>query len=333
MKPVIRMIIALDPEYDRPTKEFPGFHEKLLDAFPDLSRHHCTRGEEGGFLERLSEGTYPCHVVEHAIIAFQNMLGYDVKYGRTRVVEEPCRYAVIYECINEVCAMECGKAATFILNCFLAGEPIEISEFMEYLKKVSMDAELGPSTAAIVGEARKRGIPVTRIGTESLELFEKVHADPNIDYLTIHIWPKNWGWFAPGKLAEDFPNAVEQTEKYIEENTAVAVKLNKPLVIEEFGLPRDRESFDPAAETTYRDRYFTKVLSFVRRDPYIAGANFWAFGGTGRPAMGHKLWKVGDEYMGDPPMEEQGLNSVFDSDRSTWDVIRKASHAVSRKAR
>jgi mannan endo-1,4-beta-mannosidase len=171
------------------------------------------------------------------------------------------------------------------------------------------------------------------IGTESMELFERVHSDPNIDYLTIHIWPKNWGWFAPGKLAEDFPNAVEQTVKYIEENTAVAVKLNKPLVIEEFGLPRDRESFDPAAETTYRDRYFTKVLSFVRRDPYIAGANFWAFGGTGRPTMGHKLWKVGDEYLGDPPMEEQGLNSVFDSDRSTWDVIRKASHAVSRKAR
>jgi mannan endo-1,4-beta-mannosidase len=80
-----------------------------------------------------------------------------------------------------------------------------------------------------------------RIGTESLELFEKVHADPNIDYLTIHIWPKNWGWFAPGKLAEDFPNAVEQTEKYIEENTAVAVKLNKPLVIE----PRWRAASRP----------------------------------------------------------------------------------------
>jgi mannan endo-1,4-beta-mannosidase len=34
--------------------------------------------------------------------------------------------------------------------------------------------------------------------------------------------------------------------------------------------------------------------------------------------------------MGDPPMEEQGLNTVFDSDRSTWAIIRSASRRVAR---
>ncbi|MGH7783187.1 MAG: hypothetical protein ACREO5_05025, partial [Candidatus Binatia bacterium] len=63
---------------------------------------------------------------------------------------------------------------------------------------------------------------------------------------------------------------------------------------------------------------------------YISGANFWAFGGTTRPKKGQTFWKAGDEYIGDPPMEEQGLNSVFDGDQSTWRVIRSAVRSIGR---
>lgn len=169
------------------------------------------------------------------------------------------------------------------------------------------------------------------VGTESLELFEQAHADRNIDYLTIHIWPKNWGWFENGKMAEGFEKAVGQTVKYIDDNRAVAAKLGKPMVIEEFGLPRDQQSFSISAPTSLRDRYFKTVLAFVRKEPQIAGANFWAFGGSARPIKGQLFWKPGDDYTGDPPMEEQGLYSVFDSDKSTWAVIRTASSNVGRR--
>lgn len=166
------------------------------------------------------------------------------------------------------------------------------------------------------------------IGTQDIELFEQIHTDKNIDYMTIHIWPKNWGWFAAGKMEEDFPKIEAQTAAYIAQHAVVATKLNKPLVIEEFGLPRDGNSFDAGSATTLRDKYFGMVLSHVgspRRPAVIAGANFWVFGGTARPVKGQMFWKTGDEYTGDPPMEEQGLNSVFDADKSTWDVIRKAA--------
>jgi len=162
------------------------------------------------------------------------------------------------------------------------------------------------------------------IGTESVELFETVHADPNVDYLTIHIWPKNWGWFAAGKMAEDFTKVVRETENYIAANASVAEKLEKPLVIEEFGLPRDLQSFEPGSPTSLRDRYYDLMLSHIGKGS-VAGANFWAFGGTARPKAGQTFWREGDEYMGDPPMEEQGLNTVFDNDRSTWAVIRRHS--------
>lgn len=170
------------------------------------------------------------------------------------------------------------------------------------------------------------------MGTESLSLFEEIHADKNIDYLTIHIWAKNWGWFKGEEIAEGFPNVIEKAVAYIKQHIPVAEKLNKPLVIEEFGLPRDKHSFDPKASTFFRDAYYQKVLSFIGGQPggsdYVAGANFWAFGGTARPGKGRIFWKAGDEYMGDPPMEEQGLNTVFDSDKSTWKIIKAIAESI-----
>lgn len=173
------------------------------------------------------------------------------------------------------------------------------------------------------------------IGTQDVALFETVHADRNIDYLTIHIWPKNWAWFADKRLAEDFSKAVAETDKYILDNLTVAEKLRKPLVIEEFGLPRDDQSFSPSATTKFRDDYYKTIFAYIGNQDggkrAVAGANFWAFGGTARPLAGQIFWKSGDELMGDPPMEEQGLNSVFDSDKTTWELIRSVSKRISRK--
>jgi mannan endo-1,4-beta-mannosidase len=129
-------------------------------------------------------------------------------------------------------------------------------------------------------------------------------------------------------MEDDYTAFEEKTRSYIAMHIANAAMLNKPLVIEEFGLPRDGSSFDPASATTLRDRYFKYVLSHIKLSPHAAGANFWAFGGSARPLQGQVYWKPGDEYMGDPPMEEQGLNTVFDSDVTTWRVIKAAYTTV-----
>lgn len=170
------------------------------------------------------------------------------------------------------------------------------------------------------------------MGTEDLKLFEEIHADRNVDYLTIHIWAKNWGWFKEDKVAEGFTNVVEKATDYINQHLAIAEKLNKPLVIEEFGLPRDKQSFDINSSTSLRDDYYGKIFSILAENAetsgHLAGAAFWAFGGTARPIKNQIFWKSGDDYMGDPPMEEQGLNTVFDSDQSTWKVINSFSKSL-----
>ncbi|MGI4886930.1 MAG: glycoside hydrolase 5 family protein [Janthinobacterium lividum] len=156
-------------------------------------------------------------------------------------------------------------------------------------------------------------------------VYERLHADPHIDYLTIHIWPKNWGWFRDTATAKGFPAVLAHTTAYVDQHVAIAAKLRKPLVVEEFGLPRDGQVFAPAAPTALRDQYYGALFGLAQghtpASRVIAGYNFWAFGGAARPVPGQVFWKPGDAYLGDPGGEEQGLNSVFDADQSTWAVI------------
>jgi mannan endo-1,4-beta-mannosidase len=158
-----------------------------------------------------------------------------------------------------------------------------------------------------------------------MNIFKAIHTDKNIDYLTIHIWPKNWGWFKDTSINASYNIITDSASAYLNRHVKIAQELNKPLVLEEFGLPRDSQSFSIHSTTSSRDHFYDFMFSLAMSHPEIAGCNIWAFGGTARPIPGQVFWKDGDEFMGDPGGEEQGLNSVFDSDASTWQVIRKYS--------
>jgi len=190
-----------------------------------------------------------------------------------------------------------------------------ISETAAYIKSIDKNHLLTIGTEGFMGT------------DENWSLFKEIHNDKNVDYLTIHIWPKNWGWFKDAPTKESLPAVIQKTAAYIQQHENIAKALNKPLVIEEFGLPRDGHSFDPALSTQLRDEYFGSIFAqwknSKKTNGAIAGCNFWAFGGVSRPIKGQLFWKDGDDFSGDPPQEEQGLNAVFDSDQSTWKVIKQ----------
>lgn len=161
-----------------------------------------------------------------------------------------------------------------------------------------------------------------------MDAYKAIHADKNIDYLTIHIWPKNWSWFKDTAINASYKNIITMAGAYESRHLEVAKQLNKPLVIEEFGLPRDLHVYTLSATTYNRDHFYDFIFNKVLTNPDIAGANFWALGGIARPITGQTFWKDGDEFMGDPGGEEQGLNSVFDSDKTTWAVISRYANAI-----
>ena len=166
-----------------------------------------------------------------------------------------------------------------------------------------------------------------------MELCKAMHQLPTVDYLTMHIWPYNWNWLDPKNVSGTIDECIKKAGEYMDEHIAAAKELGKPVVFEEFGLPRDGFSFDPSSTTSARDKYFaysfSKVLKNAKKNGYLAGANFWSYSGNGRPDHNNidHLWKPGDDIIGDPPQEEQGLNSVFDSDQ-TMNVVAEYNSKI-----
>lgn len=164
----------------------------------------------------------------------------------------------------------------------------------------------------------------------SYETYERICADKNVDYCNIHIWPYNWSWVKPDSLVENLPQARKNTQEYIDKHLKICDKLGKPLVMEEFGYPRDGFKFGLDATTIGRDGYydfvFDTVVKNAKQGGKFAGCNFWGWGGRAIPQ--HEQWQVGDDYTGDPAQEAQGLNSVFKSDKSTISIIKKAVKAM-----
>ncbi len=154
--------------------------------------------------------------------------------------------------------------------------------------------------------------------------YERICADKNVDYCNIHLWPYNWSWARQDHLVEDLGVSCQNTKEYIDQHLDVCARIKKPLVMEEFGYPRDGFSFTPGSSTVGRDGYYQYVFGLVadnaEKGGYFAGCNFWGWGGFAQPK--HEQWQVGDDYTGDPAQEAQGLNSVFVKDASTLKVIR-----------
>lgn len=165
------------------------------------------------------------------------------------------------------------------------------------------------------------------IGSE--ETFKTMYEFETIDYVTAHLWIFNWGWFDPLRAEETYSQAIKLADEYLEKHIEMSAGLGKPLVIEEFGIPRDSHSYSPNATTVYRDKYYKMLFSKIYENAKVggpmAGSNFWAFGGFGEPSNpdGESKWFTGDDFTGDPPQEPQGRNAVFATDNSTIFLLKK----------
>lgn len=155
--------------------------------------------------------------------------------------------------------------------------------------------------------------------------FEKVSRSDNLDYLTAHLWIENWSWYQP-KAPSTFEQALTNALAYVADHVNIAEQLNKPIVFEEFGVSRDLLDYDPSAPTTYRDRFyqslFDTMVEHAKKGTPLMGSNFWSWSGQGRPNNPSGFWSKGDDFIGDPPHENQGWYSVYDTDKSTLKIIQ-----------
>ena len=164
--PAILLEVDIGELEDRPTNKIPGFYEQITELLPGLYEHSCSVGKPGGFLQRMREGTWMGHVLEHVALELQNLAGAEVTRGKTRGAGERGVYNVVYAYAQEDVGIAAGQLATRLLNHLIYDTEPDFDFVTELEEKVIRVAErlaYGPSTGAIVSEAERRGIPVLRL--------------------------------------------------------------------------------------------------------------------------------------------------------------------------
>ncbi|MDN5893115.1 MAG: cyanophycin synthetase [Nocardioides sp.] len=175
----IHLVVDLGSLEEYPTNTIPGFTDNLLQLLPGLREHTCSRGHRGGFVERLNEGTWLGHVAEHCALALQQVVGHDIRRGKTRQVKgQPGRYNVIFGYVDEQVGLEAGRLAVRLVNHLVEADPdLDWEEELEAFIRRAQRTAFGPSTQAIIDEAVSRDIPWIRLNKHSLvQLGQGVHA-------------------------------------------------------------------------------------------------------------------------------------------------------------
>ena len=209
-----------------------------------------------------------------------------------------------------------------IMSWQLANEPREFGHDKKYFKWVKKSSDLirklDKNHLICIGN---EGILDNLVGST----YKKTAALKNINYLTVHLWPENWGWYAPKNPDESFETTRRKSIAYLEKNAEVSKSVLKPIVLEEFGLARDGGSYEASAAVNMRNKFYQFLYETTLGNPNspYRGMNFWAIGGEGRPRQPETFWQAGDDYIGDPPHEKQGWYSVYFTDSTTFEWLKK----------
>lgn len=168
LAPVIACDVRLGALERMLTSSIPEFTERLVAALPTLREHPCSRARPGGFVERLKEGTRLPHVLEHVALELQTLAGSDVAFGRVVASGDEGVWWVIVEYEEEDVGVESVREGARIIRDCIRGDDVDGAGISADFQRLYESVRLGPSTGAIVEEARRRGIPVRRLNSRSL---------------------------------------------------------------------------------------------------------------------------------------------------------------------
>ncbi len=165
---LIVMVLDLEEMEERPSNKIEGFRDRLEKLFPTMYEHRCSVGEPGGFFQRVEEGTWMGHIIEHIALEIQSLAGMDVGFGRTRGYGEKGVYSVVFAYMEESVGRYAAKVAVEICQALIDGEDYDLTDDIQKMRELREAERLGPSTGSIVEEAASRGIPWIRLNKYSL---------------------------------------------------------------------------------------------------------------------------------------------------------------------
>lgn len=167
-RPVLEVWLDLGALEDYPSNLLPGFNERLTAWLPALIEHHCGVGERGGFLQRLQEGTWCGHVLEHIVIELLNLAGMPTGFGQTRSTSQRGVYRMVFRAREEQVARVALAQGHRLIMAAINDQPFDVQAAVALVRTEVDDRYLGPSTACIVTAAGDRGIPHIRLNDGNL---------------------------------------------------------------------------------------------------------------------------------------------------------------------
>lgn len=167
-RPIIEAWVDIGDLEDAPSNKIPGFYERLSAWLPSLIEHRCSEGERGGFLQRLREGTWAAHILEHVTLELQNLAGQRTGFGKARQTSNHGIYKVVVRSRQEQVTRSCLAAGRDLLMAAINDTHYDVPGTIERLRELANKLCLGPSTTSIVDGATERGIPFIRLNEGNL---------------------------------------------------------------------------------------------------------------------------------------------------------------------
>ncbi|MBZ0095327.1 MAG: cyanophycin synthetase, partial [Sulfuricella sp.] len=162
-RPVLEAWVDIGDLEDSPSNTIPGFYERLSSWLPSLIEHRCGVGERGGFMQRVREGTWPGHILEHVTLELQNLAGMQSGFGKARSTSVRGVYKVVVRSRHEEVSRACLYAARDLVMAAIEDRPFDMPATVARLRDLADSLCLGPSTACIVDAASDRRIPAIRL--------------------------------------------------------------------------------------------------------------------------------------------------------------------------
>jgi len=167
-RPMLEAWVDIGELEDFPSHTLPGFNDRLVAWLPTLIEHHCGVGHRGGFLERLRDGTWSAHILEHVMIELQNLAGIPTGFGKAREMSQRGLYKVVVRTPHEATGRAALFAARELLLAAIHDRAFDVGAAVAQLRAVAAACALDAATAHIVQAAENRRIPVIRPNGGSL---------------------------------------------------------------------------------------------------------------------------------------------------------------------
>ena len=162
-RPVIEAWVDIGTLEDHPSNTLTGFYERLTTWLPGLIEHKCSPGVRGGFLERLREGTWAAHILEHVTLELQNLAGMQTSFGKARETSQRGVYKVAFRTRQEHVGRAALQAGRDLLLAAINNTSFDLQAAQAHLADMVDSLCLGPSTSHIVDAATDRQIPHIRL--------------------------------------------------------------------------------------------------------------------------------------------------------------------------